>query len=329
MAKQTINIGSGANVGDGDPLRTAFSKTNANFTELYNTLLTGTVDPTVNEDSVDGYPVGALWYNYTSGVLSVMRDNAQGAAQWRSFRPAVVATTDPTATDDNTKGYPLGALWLNSASGTLFVSRDNTNGAAVWRPFRAEGVSPYVATKWYPTRRAAVVASGGSWTTAARARFYPFTVRQRCVISDLGLSVGSNEASAIACQLAIYAGDPAAGKPTGSELGKTGDITTNVGGFRSAALGADLTLEPGKLYFMACNHNGTAVQFHTGAAADNAMAVELGSVTGATAISTTQLHSLYTDLTTYSTWGNVTAASFTEETVARAPLVVMKVKTVL
>ena len=35
MAKQTINIGSSANKGDGDPLRTAFTKVNENFTELY------------------------------------------------------------------------------------------------------------------------------------------------------------------------------------------------------------------------------------------------------------------------------------------------------
>jgi hypothetical protein len=35
MAKQTINIGTSANKGDGDPLRTAFDKINDNFDELY------------------------------------------------------------------------------------------------------------------------------------------------------------------------------------------------------------------------------------------------------------------------------------------------------
>jgi hypothetical protein len=35
MAKQTINIGSAANDGTGDPLRTAFDKINDNFSELY------------------------------------------------------------------------------------------------------------------------------------------------------------------------------------------------------------------------------------------------------------------------------------------------------
>ena len=35
MAKQTINIGTAANDGTGDPNRTAFNKCNQNFTELY------------------------------------------------------------------------------------------------------------------------------------------------------------------------------------------------------------------------------------------------------------------------------------------------------
>ena len=35
MAQQTIGVGSSANDGTGDPLRTAFNKINANFTELY------------------------------------------------------------------------------------------------------------------------------------------------------------------------------------------------------------------------------------------------------------------------------------------------------
>ena len=38
MAQQNINIGSSANKGDGDPIRTAFTKVNTNFTELYNAL---------------------------------------------------------------------------------------------------------------------------------------------------------------------------------------------------------------------------------------------------------------------------------------------------
>jgi hypothetical protein len=42
MAQQTINIGSSANDGAGDPLRTAFQKCNDNFTELYSAPSGGT-----------------------------------------------------------------------------------------------------------------------------------------------------------------------------------------------------------------------------------------------------------------------------------------------
>jgi len=47
MAKQVINIGTTANDGTGDPLRTAFDKVNDNFTELYN-------DDAGDVDSVNG-----------------------------------------------------------------------------------------------------------------------------------------------------------------------------------------------------------------------------------------------------------------------------------
>ena len=50
MAKQTINIGTSANKGDGDPIRTAFDKVNDNFDELYSDVaaLTGTGNSTVD-----------------------------------------------------------------------------------------------------------------------------------------------------------------------------------------------------------------------------------------------------------------------------------------
>lgn len=37
MAKQTIDIGTSPNKGDGEPIRSAFNKINENFTELYET----------------------------------------------------------------------------------------------------------------------------------------------------------------------------------------------------------------------------------------------------------------------------------------------------
>jgi hypothetical protein len=47
MAKQVINIGTTANDGTGDPLRSAFDKINDNFTELYD-------DDAADVNSVNG-----------------------------------------------------------------------------------------------------------------------------------------------------------------------------------------------------------------------------------------------------------------------------------
>ena len=44
MAKKIINIGKSQNKGDGDPLRTAFSKVNDNFDELYSGTFTDTTN---------------------------------------------------------------------------------------------------------------------------------------------------------------------------------------------------------------------------------------------------------------------------------------------
>ena len=67
MAIQTINIGSSANKGDGDPLRTAFKKINENFAELNTTNtvrdIKGSVfgdDSTLLVDGVNGKIVGPI-----------------------------------------------------------------------------------------------------------------------------------------------------------------------------------------------------------------------------------------------------------------------------
>ena len=52
MAKQIINVGTVANDGTGDPIRSAMTKTNENFTEVY-TLINGIVVPTVPTELTD------------------------------------------------------------------------------------------------------------------------------------------------------------------------------------------------------------------------------------------------------------------------------------
>lgn len=75
MAKQIINIGTTANDKTGDPLRTAFGKVNANFTELYG-LVVGGAAATVGTTPPTSPTTGALWWNTTDGKLYVDYNNA-------------------------------------------------------------------------------------------------------------------------------------------------------------------------------------------------------------------------------------------------------------
>jgi len=54
MAKQSVGIGSAANDGTGDPLRTAFDKINDNTDELYTLLGDGTTLSISGDISVSG-----------------------------------------------------------------------------------------------------------------------------------------------------------------------------------------------------------------------------------------------------------------------------------
>ena len=68
MTKQIINIGQSANDKAGDPLRTAFSKVNDNFAELYNHVSAGVVSGAIAPADPG---VGDLWWDTVSGRLYV------------------------------------------------------------------------------------------------------------------------------------------------------------------------------------------------------------------------------------------------------------------
>jgi hypothetical protein len=68
MAIQTINLGTYANDGTGDDLRTAFEKVKANFIELYSTVFganVGSVPP------ISGVEEGELWWSTVEGKLYI------------------------------------------------------------------------------------------------------------------------------------------------------------------------------------------------------------------------------------------------------------------
>lgn len=98
MAKQTINIGTTANDGTGDPLRTAFDKVNDNFTELYSDdagdvgsiiagtgisvdQATGDVTISLDDNAISEIKLEAI--NTPSDDMVLTYDSATGGFEWR------------------------------------------------------------------------------------------------------------------------------------------------------------------------------------------------------------------------------------------------------
>ena len=73
MAIQTINLGTYANDGKGDDLRTAFQKVNANLIELYSTVYGANVGST---PPTSGVEEGELWWSTVEGRLYVYYSGA-------------------------------------------------------------------------------------------------------------------------------------------------------------------------------------------------------------------------------------------------------------
>lgn len=71
MAKQAINTGTSANSRNGDSIRTAFTKVNANFDELYATLTTSSLTELAQD-----YAAAMLTNGTHSGVNVAYNDSA-------------------------------------------------------------------------------------------------------------------------------------------------------------------------------------------------------------------------------------------------------------
>lgn len=150
MAQQTINIGTAANDGTGDPVRTAYSKANSNFTELYARPTGGGGSGTINSGTLNqlGYyaAAGTTLSGLTLGTnLSITSGtlNASGAGG---------GTDASTLTAANSGGGTVNALTFNSGIETAVYDVTLT---AAWAPTLA-GV---VASKY---RRILLYIRGGA-----------------------------------------------------------------------------------------------------------------------------------------------------------------------
>lgn len=119
MAQQTINIGSSANDGTGDPLRTAFDKINDNFSELYGTSAFG------QQITLSGNKVSS---NVSNANL-VLEASGTGAIEFEGFQirdnhiEGIRSNEDIRISANGTGNIFVGAIKLN---GTTFSADDST-----------------------------------------------------------------------------------------------------------------------------------------------------------------------------------------------------------
>jgi len=151
MAKQTINIGTSPNKGDGDPIRTAFDKVNDNFTELYSDVkqlnsvnfgggtftsdVIGTVfahDSTMLIDANDGEIVGPLASTSWQTNNAIDIDSTTGDID---ITAAGVLTLEHSSQDDYIKidnsGVEIfsdGTVEIKSQGTDIQIGYDTTSG---------------------------------------------------------------------------------------------------------------------------------------------------------------------------------------------------------
>ena len=142
MAQKNINIGSSANKGDGDPIRTAFSKTQDNFTDLYSRLIvvesaTGTGNPggATIQQSIIGDVIGqdsTLIIDSNNSTVNANTVNSQNITG--NFKGSVVAD-DSTVLIDGVNGTIsagalTGSLPAIDGSALTGISATTLNGQA-------------------------------------------------------------------------------------------------------------------------------------------------------------------------------------------------------
>lgn len=115
MAQQTINVGSSANSGGGDPLRNALIKVNENFTEVY-AKLTALEDGSITTDIT-----GDLKGNVYAADSTLLVDAVNGTIPYSVLSDA---PTIPTALSDLAGDY-TGSVFADDS--TLLVDGVNAN----------------------------------------------------------------------------------------------------------------------------------------------------------------------------------------------------------
>jgi hypothetical protein len=126
MARQTINIGSSANDGTGDPLRTAFDKINDNFAELYGT--DGDSNTLAGDLDVNGHRITSTRSN--EDIILAPAGTGSVIASALKFNGTTISSDDSTQITIAENIQTTGTLNVPGAT-TLGTSLTLASGATV------------------------------------------------------------------------------------------------------------------------------------------------------------------------------------------------------
>ena len=208
---------------------------------------------------------------------------------------------------------PTGAFQYNAGAGSFGAYTPSAALSALHAAPAA--VNTYISGNWYLPPYVTVAAS--SALVANRISMIPLICPASMSVKAMGARVGT-AVSGGNIALAIYANNPATGRPTGTPLGSTGSITTvATGPVNATPTGGYFTL-PAGVYWAAVNADATAggtVVVETQSGASGTAGYMIGSQTQGNisdSSSGTRL-TLYV-AQTFGTWPDLTAVTPTELT---------------
>jgi hypothetical protein len=147
MSQQTIGVGTVANDGTGDPLRTAFTKVNANFSELY------------GRDPFPGYIVGNWYVPWALGQMQT--GTAPGLGSIRLYpayflQQATLNALGLRVSTLSAGGNVQAAIYANNAAtgrptGTALVSTASMSTAAAGNVNAAVSIQLSAGMYWFAT----------------------------------------------------------------------------------------------------------------------------------------------------------------------------------
>jgi len=140
MAIQTINLGTYANDGTGDDLRSAFQKVNANILELYTTFH----GATVGAEPPAGVPEGELWWNTADGKMYIKYGTVwvESSPQSPSVNYSVSAESTTGGANIRLSGTDLSVDDVKIASGdNITVTRTDASTITISSTISSSGIN--------------------------------------------------------------------------------------------------------------------------------------------------------------------------------------------